>query len=98
MKQEKELDRISDLVALWLLKIRTKNALNQYDINRISQELARTLLNEIYDYKLENLDRVSPNHPSVDLGDKKIKLLFKLLQELMEINHYGMGPFHMPCQ
>lgn len=78
MKQEKELNRISDLVALWLLKIRTKNALNRYDINRISQELARTLLNEIYDYKLENLDRESPNHPSVDLGDKKNQIAFQI--------------------
>ncbi len=82
MKQEQELYRIEELLVLWLTKIRLRNARNLYDINKVSQDLALKLLNEIYDYKLINLDREAPNHPGVDLGDKKNQIAFQITSQI----------------
>ena len=68
-QKERDLKYISFLLGSWIAAIRLENAINYFDINRISQGVAQKLLNLIYNYELEDLDAVQKNYPGLDLGE-----------------------------
>jgi len=44
----------------------------------VAEDLSRSLLNEIYDYQLENLNYEKNNYPGIDLGDKENNIGFQV--------------------
>jgi hypothetical protein len=81
MHREEEVKRVIELISLWITKIKGNNHLDFYDINRVAEDLARQLLNEIYDLKLRNLNEEKRNHPGVDLGDDKNKIAYQITSQ-----------------
>jgi hypothetical protein len=75
---EEESNRVLDLMTFWVSKIKAKNYQDLYDINRLSEDLALKLLNEIYNLNLENLNREKRNYPGIDLGDKTNKIAYQI--------------------
>jgi tetratricopeptide (TPR) repeat protein len=75
---EEESKRVLELMTFWVSKIKADNYLDFYDINRLSEDLALKLLNEIYNLNLENLNREKRNYPGIDLGDKTRKIAYQI--------------------
>ena len=75
MKQQDDHSEIIGLLAQWIAEIKIHNANTSYDINSKSEDLACSLLNEIYDYQLVNLNTKKHNFPGIDLGDEAKSLL-----------------------
>lgn len=75
MKQQDDHSEIIGLLAQWIAEIKIHNANTSYDINTKSEDLACSLLNEIYDYQLINLNTKKHNFPGIDLGDETKSLL-----------------------
>jgi hypothetical protein len=82
VRKPKELQRIEELLFKWLWEIRVNNALTFYDINKLSEGLSARLLNEIYDYKLIDLNREKRNFPGIDLGDRVNKIAFQITSRI----------------
>jgi len=78
MKEHDELKRVGDCLGIWLGLIRSSNAIDFYDINRVSEDVASKLLNLVYDLELDNLNRITPNYPGIDLGDTKNGIAFQV--------------------
>jgi hypothetical protein len=76
--QTYHLNRVVVLLSRWLAKIQSNNAVSFSDINRVSEDIARNLLNEIYGYQLANLNYEKSNYPGIDLGDKHNKIAFQI--------------------
>ncbi|MDA3789186.1 MAG: SMEK domain-containing protein [Desulfobacula sp.] len=75
MKQQREIQHVIELISRWITQVRLSSALTFYDINKISEDFACKLLNEIYDYELVNLNIEKRNFPGIDLGDKSRSLI-----------------------
>lgn len=71
MERQKRLEKIKRSFLLWAYEVETDNSRLNYDINRISEDLACELLNAIYGYEFLNLNDEKKNYPSIDLGDSK---------------------------
>jgi hypothetical protein len=78
MAMKDEIDRVLKLVSLWVTEIKANNHLDFYDINKVAEDLAMKLLNEIYNLQLINLNEEKPNYPGIDLGDKVNKIAFQV--------------------
>lgn len=79
MKKQEELYTITSLFAHWLAEIRTNNALDFLDINKISESLSLKILNLVYDHNLTDLNEEKNNFPGLDLGDRtKDKVAFQI--------------------
>ncbi|UCH95259.1 MAG: toll/interleukin-1 receptor domain-containing protein [Candidatus Aminicenantes bacterium] len=79
MERQEDFQRIKRLISRWITEIRLHNAVDFYDINRVSEDIARQLLNKIYNYNMSNLnDDEQRNYPGIDLGDKKNKISFQI--------------------
>ena len=50
--------------------IRYLDGMHFYDVNTVAEDFICGLLNVIYDYDLENLNRCNSNYPGIDLGNK----------------------------
>ncbi len=71
--------RIATLLTTFVESVKVLNAMERYDINRISQTILVPLFREVYDLPgLRNLDDEWPNHPSVDLGDDSARVAFQV--------------------
>jgi tetratricopeptide (TPR) repeat protein len=81
MVMKQELDRVLFLISLWVATIKSNNAVGFFDINKVSEGVALKLLNEIYEYNLENLNYEKINHPGIDLGDKTNKIGFQITSQ-----------------
>lgn len=75
MKSIDELNEVIGLLSKWIFEIKLKNAISYYDINKCSENLALKLLNEIYGYKLINLNYQNSHYPGIDLGDSTNSLV-----------------------
>ncbi len=73
--QQAEMKQIKRLIAIWIGEIRLNNYENYLDINKVSEHLCRQLLNKIYGYQLEDLNRIASNFPGLDIGDKTKELI-----------------------
>ncbi|MBX2990095.1 MAG: SMEK domain-containing protein [Bacteroidetes bacterium] len=69
MNKQTEIQTISKYVMEWLSEIDSQNALNFFDINKLSEDLCKDVLNTIFDLRLENLNQKQANFPAIDLGD-----------------------------
>lgn len=69
MKNIDEMNEVIGLLSKWIFEIKLSNAISYYDINKCSENLALKLLNEIYGYKLLNLNYENSHYPGIDLGD-----------------------------
>jgi tetratricopeptide (TPR) repeat protein len=78
MGSEEEIKNVLELIAYWLAKINANNCMGFTDINKVAEDLASKLLNEIYDYQLVNLNYKKENYPGIDLGDEKNKIAFQI--------------------
>jgi WD40 repeat protein len=72
------LDRVLFLISWWLAAIKFNNAIGFFDINKVAEGVALKILNEIYDYRLENLNYEKNNYLGIDLGDKTNKIGFQI--------------------
>ena len=72
-----ELDNyeIRKYLTSWVTDVVMSNAAGYFNINKISEGTAMTLLNLVYDLKLDDLNRKVVNFPGVDLGDSKKGLI-----------------------
>lgn len=70
--------RVYELISWWLGEIKAKNCVNFYYIDKVAEDLALKLLNEIYDLQLVNLNYEESNYPGIDLGDKINKIAFQI--------------------
>ena len=71
--------RIATLLTTFVESVKVLNAMERYDINRISQTILVPLFREVYDLPgLRNLDDEWQNHPSVDLGDESARVAFQV--------------------
>lgn len=78
MNELKDIQPVCDCLGTWLGQIRSHNAVDFFDINRVAENVAATLLNLIYNLELENLNLEKKNFPGIDLGDKKNKIAFQV--------------------
>ncbi len=78
MLKEIEIKETINLITWWIAEIKANNYIGFYDINKVTEDLAMKLLNEIYDYQLENLNYEKNNYPGIDLGDKTNKIGFQI--------------------
>ena len=80
MNLKKSQDRISKLMALFVLRVKGEGKTGRTDINRISENILVQLLSEIYGHtELKNLNvSEGSNFPGIDLGDKKAKTAYQI--------------------
>lgn len=78
---QNSLQRISDLLAWFIQKVKADNAAGLLDINRISEDILVPIFSEVYGYAaLRNLN-VSENYPGIDLGDESAQVAFQVTSE-----------------
>lgn len=70
-----EMAHIKSLFGTWMSTIRLNSYENYTDINRVGEHLSRQLINKIYGFQLEDLNRVKANFPGLDIGDDKTDLI-----------------------
>lgn len=94
MGRQEDFHHIKRLISRWATEIRLNNAFNYYDINLLGEDIARDLLNIIYDYNLVNLNEKQKNYPGIDLGDEKVKICFQVTSrnDVRKIKD-GLGKF-----
>jgi len=78
MIKQNELLNVMSLLSKWLATIKSNNDADFFDVNRISEDIALKLLNEIYGYNLKNLGKTQTNDPGIDLGDDEYKIAFQV--------------------
>lgn len=79
MTRHEEFLQIKRLFAVWIAEIEINNAFSYTDINRIAEGFCKMLLNKLYSYELEDLNKIQKNFPGVDLGDlNKSKVAFQI--------------------
>lgn len=83
MRLQRSLNRIIELMALFVHQIKGNTAMNLQDINRLSETILIPLLSEVYGYRnLRNLnDEEKENYPGIDLADEKAKIAFQITSD-----------------
>ncbi len=80
---EDELKEVRRYIGIWITEVSLANAQTFFDINIISESLAQQLLNLIFGYELNDLNRLELNYPSIDLGDTKdAKIAFQVTSSI----------------
>jgi hypothetical protein len=67
---EKEINDIKKYFVTWVSEVVLANALNYFDINKVSEGTCQRLLNLIFNYDLKDLNQEKANFPGIDLGDR----------------------------
>ncbi len=78
MNQQDHINRVTELLSWWGMKIKANNALSFTDINHIAEGLAAKLLNLTYNYRLQKLELHTPNHAAIDLGGDRSDIAFQV--------------------
>ena len=81
MKREKQLHDIDDKLVDIRVRVKYNNAINDYSINQILENLIRDILNCIFDYNLENANHAHPNQRGYDLIDIEHKIIIQVSSE-----------------
>lgn len=82
MNQIKSLSKISEYLSWFKVQIELLNANGQFDINIISEDILRPILNEIYQISLESVKKNSTlNYPGIDLIDCEKRVGFQISSE-----------------
>jgi hypothetical protein len=77
LERENYLKTITDFLSKLELEIRNRGYINLFDLNNVAESVFADLLNALYGYKLENLNKKG-NTPGIDLGDKKQRVAFQI--------------------
>ncbi len=72
---EPNIYEIKKYLTSWVTDVVLSNAASYFNINKISEGTAMTLLNLVYDLRLEDMNSKAINFPGVDLGDSKKSLV-----------------------
>ena len=70
----KYFSNINDKLSWYVTTIRNDNKRGYQDANRDAEDVFGFILNVIYDYELENLNKKEINFPGIDLGDDKNRI------------------------
>jgi hypothetical protein len=76
-----EINEINKFFVTWISEVAVANALNFYDINRISEGTSAKLLNLLFGYELKDLNKLKTNYPGIDLGDKSEGISFQVTSQ-----------------
>lgn len=79
-KRELVIKSIADNLAFSSKSISLENAISLFDSNKVAQDFFRDLFNEIFDYKLVNLDKLNTGsaQPAIDLADADARIAFQI--------------------
>lgn len=81
-RQQDEIREINSYIKSWLVDIEISTSLSYTDINKVSEGTCLRLLNLIYDYELEDLEKEMKNFPAVDLGNSSSsKIAFQITSD-----------------
>jgi hypothetical protein len=78
IERQSLLNFISDRLAIIKSKVEISNPTNLTDVNIISENFYRDLLNIVFGYKLINLNIIAQNAPAIDLGDSEKRIAFQV--------------------
>ncbi len=79
MNQLDTINRIISLLSRFVTEVKGFNAINQYGINLISENILIPIFQEVFGYRhLVNLNREKINYAGIDLGDKVNKVAFQI--------------------
>lgn len=74
-------DNIKDKLLLYAKSIEIDNRSGYQDANKDAENTFCFILNIIYDYQLENLNKIKNNFPGIDLGDDKNRISVQVTSE-----------------
>lgn len=72
---EKEFLEVRRYFTTWITEVVLANTTGYFNINKISEGTALSLLNLIFDVDLRDLNQEKSNYPGIDLGDDKRALI-----------------------
>ena len=81
MKKQEKIAYVQSKIAYWLSYVTLSNYQSFTDINRMSEGFLMNLLNKVFNYNLENLNKSTNNFPGIDLGDFNTKIAFQVTSE-----------------
>lgn len=82
MTKSKQMERVRELIAIWLSKIRVDNDCDYFDINKDAEDIARRLLNLVLELDLINLNQEQQrNFPGIDLADQEAGIAVQVTSE-----------------
>ena len=95
MNLQKSLQRISELMAWFVQRVKSDNAMGLLDINHLSEDILIPLFVEVYGYaELVNLNTRGKNFPGIDLGDEAARVAFQISYSNISIISQGSSA---PC-
>lgn len=78
---QNEINNLVRNFSLWCTYVQFSNKNGYNDINKISEEIVRYLLNALYEYKLENANSIQANFPAIDLYYDKEKIAIQVTSD-----------------
>jgi hypothetical protein len=69
LNKERDIKDLNLLIGTWITAIRLDKAIHYLDINKVSEGFALKLLNLLFDYQLEDLNKIVTNYPGLDFGN-----------------------------
>ncbi len=60
---------------------KSKSKRGHYDLNKASESFFRDFMNEVYGWKLANMNTIQSNYPAIDLGDKVNRICVQVTAE-----------------
>jgi hypothetical protein len=74
----KYLDSIIQNLTVLRQEINAKSQLGLTDLNKHCEDFVKGILNRIYNYNLDNLNKEKSNFPGLDLGDKALEIAYQI--------------------
>lgn len=74
MKNLEIIHTITKCLTYWRVFTEYSSSISLNDVNNTNEDLAVLLLNKVYGWKLENLNKATANYPAIDLGDEVNKI------------------------
>lgn len=81
MNKELYLKVITDALGTLSYQVEYRNTINLYDINIISEDFYKNLLNKVFGYNLINLNTIEKNTSAIDLGDRKQRIAIQVTSD-----------------
>lgn len=81
MLKQKEINYVIEKISYWLTYIKISNSKSYTDINKISEGFVMKLLNIVYDWNLEDLNKKQVNFPGIDLGNESKGIAVQVTSE-----------------
>ncbi len=78
LKRESYIKQTSDILGMLQSVIHLRGHARLYDINIVSEDLIKDLLNLVYDYQLVNLNVERRSAVGIDLGDDTNRVCFQV--------------------